>query len=80
VYVGDTTVDLEMAMAAGTAFAAVAGTTTDAAFRAAGAERVWPGVGAWVDDLLGVRRSGRVVSPDPAERSERHGPCEVHRR
>ena len=53
VYVGDTTIDLAMASAAGTPFEAVAGTTTDAAFRAAGVERVWPGVGAWADDLLG---------------------------
>ena len=53
VYVGDTTVDLEMASAAGTAFAAVAGTTSDASFRAAGVDRIWPGVGDWVDHLVG---------------------------
>lgn len=53
VYVGDTVTDLEMARGAGAAFAAVGTTTTDAAFRAAGADRVWPGVGAWVDDLFG---------------------------
>jgi HAD superfamily hydrolase (TIGR01509 family) len=53
VYVGDTPVDLEMARAAGAAFAAVAGTTSEAAFRAAGAERVWPDVGSWAQDLLG---------------------------
>jgi len=52
VYVGDTTVDLEMARAAGAAFAAVGATTSEAAFRAAGAERVWPGVGEWADALL----------------------------
>lgn len=52
VYVGDTTVDLEMARTAGAAFAAVAGTTSEATFRAAGVERVWAGVGAWADDLL----------------------------
>jgi HAD superfamily hydrolase (TIGR01549 family) len=53
VYVGDTTVDVEMARAAGVPFAAVAGTTSEAAFRAAGVERVWGGVSGWVDDLLG---------------------------
>lgn len=52
VYVGDTTVDLEMATRAGAAFVAVGDTTTPAAFRAAGVPRVWPGVGAWVDHLL----------------------------
>lgn len=56
VYVGDTTVDLEMARAAGAAFAAVGTTTDPEAFRAAGIEPVWSGVGAWVDDLLGERR------------------------
>jgi HAD superfamily hydrolase (TIGR01509 family) len=54
VYVGDTTVDLEMARAAGTSFAAVGSTTSEAAFRAAGIGRVWSGVGAWADDLLGT--------------------------
>jgi HAD superfamily hydrolase (TIGR01509 family) len=53
VYVGDTIVDLEMTLAAGAAFAAVGGTTSLTAFRAAGVDRVWPGVGAWADDLLG---------------------------
>jgi HAD superfamily hydrolase (TIGR01549 family) len=52
VYIGDTTVDLEMARAAGAAFEAVGGTTTEAAFREAGVERVWTGVGAWADALL----------------------------
>ena len=56
VYVGDTTVDLEMASAAGTSFAAVAGTTSDASFRAAGADRIWPGVGAWVDHVVDRER------------------------
>jgi HAD superfamily hydrolase (TIGR01549 family) len=54
IYVGDTTVDLEMAEAAGTPFVAV-GTTNAAAFRAAGIDRIWPGVGAWVDTLLGAK-------------------------
>ena len=53
IYVGDTTVDLEMAEAAGSKFVAVGTTTTADTFRAAGVDRVWPGVGAWVDDLLG---------------------------
>jgi len=52
VYIGDTTVDLEMARAAGAAFAAVGATTTEASFREAGADRVWRGVGEWTDDLL----------------------------
>lgn len=52
IYVGDTTVDLEMAHAAGVAFAAVGATTSEAAFLEAGAERVWPGVGEWADTLL----------------------------
>lgn len=67
VYVGDTTVDLEMAIAAGASFAAVGTTTSEAAFRSAGVERVWTGVGAWADSLLGVTgelgagsRGGRV--------------------
>lgn len=54
VYVGDTTVDLEMARAAGAPFVAVGTTTPEAVFRMAGADRVWPGVGAWADDLLGT--------------------------
>jgi phosphoglycolate phosphatase len=57
VYVGDTTVDLEMAAAAGAPFVAIGGTTAERAFLAAGAERVWAGVGAWADDLLGARRA-----------------------
>ena len=55
VYVGDTTADLEMARAAGAPFVAVGSTTTEGAFRAAGVDRVWRGVGAWADHLLGVR-------------------------
>ncbi len=53
VYVGDTLTDLEMARAAGAGFAAVGVTTSDAAFQTAGADHVWTGVGAWVDDLFG---------------------------
>jgi pyrophosphatase PpaX len=55
IYVGDTTVDLEMARAAGTPFVAVGTTTSAATFRAAGIDRVWPGVGAWVEGLLGAK-------------------------
>ena len=62
IYVGDTTVDLEMAEAAGTPFVAVGTTTTAPVFRAAGVDRVWPGVGAWVDDLLGAKPA---TSPRP---------------
>ncbi len=53
IYVGDTTVDLEMAVRAGASFAAVGTTTSEAAFAEAGVDRVWPGVGAWADALLG---------------------------
>jgi HAD superfamily hydrolase (TIGR01509 family) len=62
VYVGDTLVDLEMTLAAGASFVAVGTTMSPEVFRAAGVERVWPGIGAWVDDLLGrpSRRSGTV--------------------
>jgi len=52
VYVGDTLTDLEMARAAGSAFIAVGDTTTTRMFLDAGVDRVWPGVGAWADDLL----------------------------
>jgi phosphoglycolate phosphatase-like HAD superfamily hydrolase len=71
VYVGDTLVDLEMTVAAGASFVAVGTTMAPGAFREAGVERVWPGVGAWVDDLLGLPspRSGTVP-----ERSGPHGP------
>jgi pyrophosphatase PpaX len=54
VYVGDTVVDLEMAQAAGAPFAAVGTTTPPDTFLAAGADRVWPGVGAWADTVLGT--------------------------
>lgn len=52
VYVGDTVTDLDMARAAGTRFVAVGTTTAPDAFREAGVRRVWPGVGAWVEELL----------------------------
>ena len=55
VYVGDTTIDLAMARAAGARFAAVGTTTSADDFRAEGVTRVWTGVGAWADDLLGDR-------------------------
>ncbi len=58
IYVGDTTADLEMARAAGADFAAVGATTSEAAFREAGVSRVWTGVGAWADELLGGSRTG----------------------
>ena len=64
VYVGDTTVDLEMAAAAGTPFIAVGATTSPEAFRAAGAPRVWRGVGAWADALLGSDGSRRAGHTD----------------
>jgi HAD superfamily hydrolase (TIGR01509 family) len=62
VYVGDTLVDLEMTVAAGASFVAVGTTMSPEAFHDAGVERVWPGVGAWADDLLGrpSRRPGAV--------------------
>jgi phosphoglycolate phosphatase len=60
VYVGDTMIDLAMAEAAGSPFVAIGGTTDEAAFRAAGVERVWPGVGAWADDLLATDRVART--------------------
>src|SRR4051812_15629852 len=56
VYVGDTTVDLEMARAGGAPFVAVGTTTSADDFRAAGVDRVWTSVGAWADDLLGAGR------------------------
>ena len=71
VYVGDTVVDLEMTLAAGASFVAVGTTMSPEAFRDAGVARVWPGVGAWADDLLGrpSRRAGTVPttagSPGP---------------
>src|SRR5690349_19921380 len=70
VYVGDTTVDLEMAAAAGTPFVAVGTTTTAERFREAGVDAVWPGVGPWVDQLLGTKRrkirAARPASPNGA--------------
>jgi HAD superfamily hydrolase (TIGR01509 family) len=54
-YVGDTPTDLAMAAAAGTPFVAVGGTTDAAVFEELGVERVWPGVGEWVNELLGER-------------------------
>ena len=69
IYVGDTTVDLEMAHAAGTPFVAVGTTTHAGAFRAAGIDRIWPGVGAWVDGLLGPRpAASRRRTLPPTER------------
>ncbi len=72
VYVGDTTADLEMARTAGAPFAAVGTTTPEDVFRAAGADRVWPGVGAWVDDLLASAGPGTV--PTPGVRQRRRTP------
>jgi pyrophosphatase PpaX len=62
VYVGDTIVDLEMTAAAGATFVAVGTTMSPEAFHEAGVDLVWPGVGAWADDLLGrpARRTGTV--------------------
>ncbi len=57
-YVGDTPVDLEMTRAAGATFVAVGTTTPESVFLAAGVDRVWSGVGAWADHLLGGPRSG----------------------
>jgi len=59
VYVGDTTVDMEMARAAGAPFVAVGRTTSPEVFRAHGVDTVWPGVGAWADDLLGASQALR---------------------
>ncbi len=76
VYVGDTTVDLEMAVRAGASFVAVGTTTPEAVFRAAGAGRVWSGVGAWADDLLGrpARRRGPSGTAGSRSRSLRSQP------
>jgi HAD superfamily hydrolase (TIGR01509 family) len=71
VYVGDTTIDMEMAVAAGARFVAVGTTTTEAAFREAGVDRVWSGVGAWTDDLL---ERSRVGSGESASLSRRRPP------
>ncbi len=56
IYVGDTTVDLAMASAAGARFAAVGTTTSSEVFREAGVDRVYGGVGEWTDTLLGLQR------------------------
>ena len=81
IYVGDTPVDLEMTLAAGASFVAVGTTTPEVVFLAAGADRVWSGVGAWTDDLLGRQRRHRTNGPPrPAERSERHARGEPDRR
>lgn len=53
VYVGDTTVDLEMATAAGVPFAAIGGTIPDGVFHTHGSRPVWPSVAAWTAALLG---------------------------
>ena len=70
VYVGDTTVDLEMARAAGASFAAVGTTTSEDAFRAAGVARVWSGVGDWADHVL----HGPGGRPKSGRRAPRTGP------
>ena len=81
VYVGDTPVDLEMALAAGASFVAVGTTTPEAVFLAAGADRVWSGVGAWTDDLLGSHRRHRTDGPPrPEQRSEQHARGDGDRR
>jgi HAD superfamily hydrolase (TIGR01509 family) len=69
VYVGDTLVDLEMASAAGAPFVAVGTTTSAEASRAAGVDRVWSGVGAWADELLGP------ISTNGGPPRPRSGPC-----
>jgi HAD superfamily hydrolase (TIGR01509 family) len=76
VYVGDTTVDLAMADAAGAPFVAVGTTTPEARFRDAGVTRVWGGVGEWADDLLGShspRPAPRRQGTRSGKRAERHG-------
>jgi HAD superfamily hydrolase (TIGR01509 family) len=76
VYVGDTLVDLEMAAAAGAAFAAIGGTTDTDRFHAAGVDTVWSDVGRWADEVLGApepRRRSRVGHADrPGIQSGRH--------
>lgn len=66
VYVGDTTVDLAMARAAGAPFVAVGRTTPVTRFHDLGVDRVWEGVGAWADDLLGPRPRPGVSRPRPS--------------
>jgi len=77
VYVGDTTVDLEMARAAGAPFVAVGRTTSEERFRVAGIGRVWRGVGEWADDLLGpgraASRDGRAAATGHTVRAARVG-------
>ena len=80
VYVGDTTVDLAMANAAGAPFVAVGRTVPVPRFREAGVQHVWAGVGEWADDLLGPRQASgtriaarRGGTSEPAIRSVRHG-------
>jgi pyrophosphatase PpaX len=73
VYVGDTTVDLEMAAAAGAPFVAVGTTTPGPVFRSAGVDRVWSGVGAWADHVLDGTRPSRVGTARPVNRSNRQG-------
>jgi HAD superfamily hydrolase (TIGR01509 family) len=68
VYVGDTTVDLEMATAAGARFVAVGTTTSPEAFRAAGVPFVWGGVGEWADSLLDREQ---LAVGRPARRAKR---------
>lgn len=68
IYVGDTTVDLEMACAAGSSFAAVGTTTSETAFREAGVHRVWSGVSAWADELL-AGAGGAAPTGRPDRRS-----------
>jgi HAD superfamily hydrolase (TIGR01509 family) len=80
VYVGDTTVDLEMAAAAGAPFIAVGTTTSEAAFHAAGVLRVWSSVGAWADHLLEGTRPIDGGPPRLANRSGRQGPRDARPR
>ena len=63
IYVGDTLVDMEMALAAGARFAAVGGTMEAASFHRAGVDQVWSDVGAWADELLGSPEPRRRRSP-----------------
>ena len=65
VYVGDTTVDLEMARPPGRRSWPWAGRRARACSARTASSTVWPGVGAWADDLLGTARHRNG--------SERHG-------
>ena len=88
IYVGDTLVDLEMATAAGTPFAAVGSTTPPEAFRAAGVAQAWRGVGDWADALLdghaahpaAVRRRAPRRAASPGEAGRAAGPRREDRR